>query len=73
MQTNVPDAARGRVMATLQASMSGASVASMALAGAFGDVLGIREVFFVWPARSSSAAASLACWSCYRGRWPRTR
>ena len=46
MQTNVPDAARGRVMALLQASMSGASVASMALAGAFGDVLGIREVFF---------------------------
>ena len=33
MQTNVPDAARGRVMATLQAAMSGASVASMALAG----------------------------------------
>jgi len=47
MQTNVPDAARGRVMATLQASMAGASVTSMALAGAFGDVLGIREVFFV--------------------------
>ncbi len=47
MQTYVPDAARGRVMATLQASMSGASVASMALAGAFGDLLGIREVFFV--------------------------
>jgi sugar phosphate permease len=47
MQTQVPDAARGRVMATLQASMSGASVASMVLAGAFGDVLGIREVFFV--------------------------
>ena len=46
MQTDVPDAARGRVMATLQAAMSGASVASMALAGVFGDVLGIREVFF---------------------------
>lgn len=46
MQTNVPDAARGRVMATLQASMSGASIASMALAGVFGDLLGIREVFF---------------------------
>jgi DHA3 family macrolide efflux protein-like MFS transporter len=46
MQTNVPDAARGRVMSTLQASMSGASIASMALAGAFGDLLGIREVFF---------------------------
>lgn len=47
MQTNVPDAARGRVMSTMQASMSGASVASMALAGAFGDLLGIREVFFL--------------------------
>jgi MFS family permease len=45
MQTGVSDAARGRVMATLQASMSGASVASMALAGAFGDLVGIREVF----------------------------
>jgi MFS family permease len=46
MQTGVPDAARGRVMSTLQASMSGASIASMALAGIFGDVIGIREVFF---------------------------
>lgn len=46
MQTGVPDAARGRVMSTLQASMSGASIASMALAGIFGDLLGIREVFF---------------------------
>jgi hypothetical protein len=26
--------------------MSGASIASMALAGVFGDLLGIREVFF---------------------------
>ena len=46
MQTGVPDAARGRVMSTLQAAMSGASVASMALAGAFGDIIGIREVFY---------------------------
>jgi MFS transporter, DHA3 family, macrolide efflux protein len=46
MQTGVPDAARGRVMSTLQASMSGASIASMALAGIFGDIIGIREVFF---------------------------
>lgn len=45
MQTGVPDAARGRVMATLQASMSGASIGSMALAGVFGDLVGIREVF----------------------------
>jgi DHA3 family macrolide efflux protein-like MFS transporter len=47
MQTGVPDGARGRVMSTLQAAMSGASVASMALAGVFGDVLGIREVFLL--------------------------
>lgn len=45
MQTGVPDAARGRVMATLQSSMSGASIGSMALAGVFGDLIGIREVF----------------------------
>ena len=47
MQVHVPDAARGRVMSTVQASMSAASVASMALAGLFGDLIGIREVFFV--------------------------
>jgi MFS family permease len=47
MQTGVPDGARGRVMATLQAAMSGASIGSMVLAGAFGDLIGIREVFFV--------------------------
>ena len=47
MQTSVPDAARGRVMSTLQAAMSGASVTSVALAGIFGDILGIREVFYV--------------------------
>ena len=34
MQTGVPDGARGRVMSTLQAAMSGASIGSMALAGA---------------------------------------
>lgn len=32
-------------MATLQAAMSGASVASMALAGIFGDLVGVRAVF----------------------------
>jgi MFS family permease len=47
MQTGVPDAARGRVMSTLQAAMAGASIGSMLLAGAFGDLIGIREVFFV--------------------------
>jgi MFS family permease len=46
-QTGVPDALRGRAMATLQAAMSGASVASMALAGIFGEILGVRSVFFI--------------------------
>jgi sugar phosphate permease len=47
MQTGVDDAARGRVMATLQAAMSGASIASMLFAGVFGDLLGIRTVFLL--------------------------
>ena len=34
-------------MATLQAAMSGASVASMMLAGVFGDLVGVRMVFFI--------------------------
>jgi len=46
-QTGVPDALRGRAMATLQAAMSGASVASMALAGVFGDLVGVRSVFLL--------------------------
>ncbi len=44
-QTGVPDSGRGRAMATLQAAMSGASIASMALAGVFGDLVGVRMVF----------------------------
>lgn len=47
MQTGVDDAARGRVMATLQAAMSGASIASMLFAGVFGDLLGVRTVFLL--------------------------
>lgn len=47
MQTGVDDAKRGRVMATLQASMSGAGIASMLFAGVFGDVLGVRTVFLL--------------------------
>lgn len=47
MQTGVEDAARGRVMATLQAAMSGASIASMLFAGVFGDLLGVRTVFLL--------------------------
>jgi len=47
MQTGVDDAMRGRVMGTLQASMSGAGIASMLFAGVFGDILGIRTVFLL--------------------------
>jgi MFS family permease len=47
MQTGVEDAARGRVMATLQAAMAGASIASMLFAGVFGDLLGVRTVFLM--------------------------
>ena len=47
MQTGVEDAARGRVMSTLQAAMSGAGIASMLFAGVFGDVLGVRMVFLL--------------------------
>ena len=46
-QTGVPDGVRGRAMATLQAAMSGATVASMALAGIFGELVGVRTVFFL--------------------------
>ncbi len=65
MQTGVPDGARGRVMSTLQAAMSGASIGSMALAGAFGEVIGIREVFFVAAAIVIGAGALSAV--LYRG------
>lgn len=68
MQTSVPDAARGRVMSTLQASMSGASVLSMALAGIFGDVLGIREVFFA--AAAIVIAGGVLAAVLYRGAMP---
>jgi MFS family permease len=47
MQTGVEDAARGRVMATLQAAMSGAGIVSMLFAGVFGDLLGVRTVFLL--------------------------
>ena len=45
VQTSGTDATRGRVVSLLQASMSTASVASMALGGIFGELIGIRSVF----------------------------
>jgi MFS transporter, DHA3 family, macrolide efflux protein len=46
VQTASTDATRGRVVSILQASMSTASVASMAVGGVFGDLIGIRGVYF---------------------------
>ncbi len=45
VQTSAGDATRGRVVSVLQASMSTASVASMAVGGILGDLIGIRLVF----------------------------
>ncbi|MGZ8438750.1 MAG: MFS transporter, partial [Candidatus Limnocylindrales bacterium] len=64
-QTGVPDAGRGRAMATLQAAMSGTSVASMALAGVFGDLIGIRTVFLL--GGGVVVAGGLAAVVLYRG------
>jgi len=64
-QTGVADAARGRAMATLQAAMAGASVTSMLLAGIFGDLVGVRAVFFVGGALV--VLAGLASAVLYRG------
>ena len=65
LQTGVTDSARGRVMATLQASMSGASIASMALAGVFGELIGVRSVFFV--GALVVGAGGVASFLLYRG------
>ena len=68
MQTGVDDASRGRVMATLQASMSGASIASMLFAGVFGDLLGVRTVFLL--AGAIVTAGGVLALILYRGRRP---
>ena len=47
LQLNVEDAERGRIMSVLNASMSAASVLSMAFAGIAGEVVGVRNVFFL--------------------------
>jgi len=47
LQTSVVDAERGRIMSVLNAAMSGATVLSMAFAGIAGDLVGVRNVFFL--------------------------
>src|SRR4029079_17590680 len=46
-QPSVADAERGRIMSVLNAAMSAATVLSMAFAGIAGDVVGVRNVFFL--------------------------
>ena len=45
VQTASTDATRGRVVSILQASLSTASVVSMAIGGVLGDLIGIRAVY----------------------------
>ena len=45
VQTTAGDATRGRVVSLLQASLSTASVASMAIGGVLGEIIGIRSVY----------------------------
>ena len=45
VQTTATDATRGRVVSLLQASLSTASVTSMALGGVLGELIGIRAVY----------------------------
>jgi MFS transporter, DHA3 family, macrolide efflux protein len=47
VQTAAGDVTRGRVVSLLQASLSTASVASMAIGGVLGEVIGIRPVYLV--------------------------
>jgi len=47
VQTAAGDSHRGRVVASLHAVMSAASVVSMALAGVFADLIGVRVAFLL--------------------------
>ena len=47
VQQTTPDGELGRVMSVLGAAMSATSVLSMGFAGIAGDLIGVREVFFV--------------------------
>ena len=67
LQQSTADGERGRVMSVLNAAMSAASVLSMGFAGIAGDVIGVREVFFV-----AGAITGLGCLVAFVGyRRPR--
>ncbi len=60
VQTAVDDARRGRVSALLHSVMSSANVLSMAFAGVFGDLLGVRVVFVMAAVVIGAAALAAA-------------
>ena len=66
LQQSTPDGERGRVMSVLQAAMSAASILSMGFAGLLGDVIGIREVFFI--AGAITAVGFMVTIVGFRGR-----
>jgi MFS family permease len=65
VQTASTDATRGRVVSILQASMSTASVASMAIGGVLADLVGVRSVYLAASAFVFLAAA--AAFLVFRG------
>jgi MFS transporter, DHA3 family, macrolide efflux protein len=65
VQTAASDSHRGRVVATLNAVMSAASVVSMALAGVFADLIGVRVAFLL--AGSVVGVAAIAAAALFRG------
>jgi MFS family permease len=69
VQTSASDAALGRVASLLQAATSTASVASMAIGGILGDVIGIRGVFLA--AGFVVTTASGLAFLLFRGARPR--
>ena len=69
LQTNVVDAERGRIMSVLNAAMSAATVLSMAFAGIAGDLVGVRNVFFL--AGAIVAVGAVISLIGFRGMQPR--
>jgi MFS family permease len=65
IQTATEDRYRGRIASTIHAVTGAASVLSMALAGVFADVIGVRTVFAV--AGLVVGAAAVAAWFMFRG------
>jgi MFS family permease len=65
VQTAAGDATRGRVVSIVQASMSTASVASMAIGGVLGDLIGVRSVFLA--AGGFVLVAAGVSWVMFRG------